>query len=62
MQSLDVSEINPLGEIFDPTTSEAVMKMPKEDGEVENTVKQVFLKGYKLGDKIIRYAQVVVIG
>ena len=62
LQSLDVSEINPLGEIFDPTTSEAVMKMPKEDGEQENVVKQVFLKGYKLGDKIIRYAQVVVIG
>ncbi len=62
LQSLDVFEINPLGEIFDPTTSEAVMKMPKEDGEEENVVKQVFLKGYKLGDKIIRYAQVVVIG
>ncbi len=62
LQSLDVTEINPLGEIFDPTTAEAVMKMPKEEGEVENTVKQVFLKGYKLGDKIIRYAQVVVIG
>ncbi len=62
LASLDVSEINPLGEIFDPQTSEAVMKMPKEDGEEENVVKQVFLKGYKLGEKIIRYAQVVVIG
>ncbi len=62
LASLDVSEINPLGEIFDPNTSEAVMQVPKEEGEIENTVKQVFLKGYKLGDKIIRYAQVVVIG
>ena len=51
-----------VGEVFDPNTQEAVMQMPKEEGEVEGTVKQVFLKGYKQGDKVIRYAQVVVIG
>ena len=62
LQSLDVTEINPLGEQFNPETSEAVMKAPMEDGDTEGTVKQVFLKGYKLGDKIIRYAQVVVVG
>ncbi len=62
LTSLDVTEINPLGEVFNPETSEAVMKSPKQEGEEENIVKQVFLKGYKLGDKIIRYAQVVVIG
>ena len=62
LQSLDVTEINPLGEQFNPETSEAVMKAPMEEGDTEGTVKQVFLKGYKLGDKIIRYAQVVVVG
>ena len=62
LQSLDVTEINPLGEQFNPETSEAVMKAPMEDGDEEGTVKQVFLKGYKLGEKIIRYAQVVVVG
>ncbi len=56
------TEINPLGEVFDPNTQEAVMKVEKQEGEVEGTVKQVFLKGYKCGDKVIRYAQVVVIG
>ncbi len=54
--------INPLGEVFDPNTQEAVMKVERQEGEVEGTVKQVFLKGYKCGDKVIRYAQVVVIG
>ena len=62
LQSIDVSVINPVGEDFDPNTQEAIMKVPASEGEKEGTVKQVYLKGYKLGDKIIRYAQVVVIG
>lgn len=62
LQSEGVEQINPVGEAFDPNTQEAVMQVPKEDGEVEGTVKQVFLKGYKQGDRVIRYAQVVVIG
>lgn len=62
LQSIDVSVINPVGEDFDPNTQEAIMKVPAGEGEKEGTVKQVYLKGYKLGDKIIRYAQVVVIG
>ena len=62
LESEGITEINPIGEVFDPNTQEAVMQMPKEEGEVEGTVKQVFLKGYKQGDKVIRYAQVVVIG
>ena len=62
LESEGITEINPVGERFDPNTQEAVMQVPKEDGEEEGTVKQVFLKGYKQGDKVIRYAQVVVIG
>ena len=62
LKSIDVSVINPVGEPFDPNTQDAIMKVPASEGEVEGTVKQVYLKGYKLGDKIIRYAQVVVIG
>ena len=58
----NITQINPVGEQFDPNTQEAIMQVPKEEGEVEGTVKQVFLKGYKQGDKVIRYAQVVVIG
>ena len=62
LESLGVTAINPIGEDFDPLTQEAIMQLPKEEGETSGKVKQVFLKGYKLGDKVIRYAQVVVIG
>lgn len=61
LQSLGVEEINPVNEVFDPNIAEAVMQVAKLDGEVEDTVKQVFEKGYKIKDKIIRYAKVSVI-
>ena len=62
LASEGVTSINPVGETFDPNTSEAIMKMPANEGETEGTVKQVFLKGYKMGERVIRYAQVVVVG
>ena len=62
LESEGVTAINPVGEVFDPNTQEAVMQVPKEEGDTPGTVKQVFLKGYKLQDRVIRYAQVVVIG
>lgn len=49
------------GDKFDPNFAEAVMAVDAVDGEVSGNIKQVFLKGYKLGDKVIRYAQVVVV-
>jgi len=55
-----VEEINPLGQAFDPTYSEAIMAMPKEEGEESGVVKQVYVKGYKRGEKVLRYAQVIV--
>lgn len=60
LSSLGVTEINPLGEVFDPTVCEAIHTVPKQGGEEGNVVKTVFKKGYKLADKIIRYCQVVV--
>lgn len=55
-----VQEINPVGEEFDAKTMEAIMAVPAEEGEESGIVKTVFAKGYKKGDKIIKYAQVVV--
>ena len=44
---------------FDPTTQQAVSQ--KEDPDVpEGTVTDVFQKGYRLGDRVIRSAMVVV--
>ncbi len=61
LASMEVIEINPVGEPFDPNVAEAVMQVEGADGEQSETVKQVFQKGYKLKEKIIRYAKVSVV-
>lgn len=61
LKSLDIEEINPVGEQFDPNVAEAVMQVEKGEGEESDSVKQVFEKGYRLKDKIIRYAKVSVV-
>lgn len=61
MKALGVEEINPIGEIFTPETAEAIAIVDGGECEESGTVKQVFKKGYKLTDKTIRYAQVVVV-
>ncbi len=55
-----VEEINPVGEPFNVDVAEAIMAMPAEEGEESGIVKQVYVKGYKKGDKVLRYAQVIV--
>ncbi len=59
--SLGVQEI-PLnvGDKFDESVAEAVLNMPAEEGEEPNVIKAILKKGYKSGDKVIRYAQVSV--
>ena len=61
LSSLGIEEI-PVnaGDVFDEGVMEAVLDFPCEEGEQPNTVKQVLKKGYKSGDKVIRYAQVAV--
>jgi molecular chaperone GrpE len=61
LSSLEVEEINPVGKPFDPNEAEAVMQVEGAEGEESDTVKQVFQKGYRKKDKIIRYAKVSVI-
>ena len=61
LTSLGVEEINPVGLEFDPNVAEAIMQVEAVDGEESDTVKQVFEKGYRTADKIIRYAKVSVI-
>ena len=45
------------GDAFDPTLHNAVMHI-EDESLGENVVAQVFQKGFKLGDKIIRFAMV----
>lgn len=47
------------GETFDPNLHNAVMHTQQEDAP-ENTITQVFQKGFRLGDKIVRFAMVQV--
>ena len=47
------------GDTFDPNLHNAVMHIDDESLE-ENTISQVFQKGFKLGDKVIRFAMVQV--
>lgn len=62
LASLGVVEFSPeVGSKFDPMTANAVMTVPAEGDEEVETIKQVFGRGYKLGEKIMRYAQVSVI-
>ena len=59
LQKLGVEEIDALNKVFDPNFHEAVMHIEDESfGEKE--IVEVFRKGYKIGDKIIRHAMVKV--
>ena len=59
IKKLGVEEIDALGKEFDPNLHNAVSQVEDENFG-ENTVSQVYQKGYKLGDKVIRCAMVVV--
>ena len=60
LTALKVEEIPAEGQPFDPNLHNAVMQKPAEDGQKSGTVVQVFQTGYKIGDRIIRHATVVV--
>ncbi len=59
IKKLGVEEIDALGKPFDPNLHNAVSHT-EDESFGENTVCQVYQKGYKLGDKVIRCAMVVV--
>ena len=59
MEKLGVEEIPALGEKFDPEIHNAVMHIDDESFG-ENEVAEVFQKGFKLGEKVIRFAMVKV--
>lgn len=59
LAKLGVKEIEALGKPFDPNFHNAVNQVQDENFG-ENTVCQVFQKGYMLGDKVIRCSMVVV--
>ena len=56
---LGVEIFGEAGEAFDPNIHNAVMHT-EDDSVAENTITQVFQKGFKMGDKIVRFAMVQV--
>ena len=59
LEKTGVESFGARGDEFDPNIHNAVMTV-EDDTLGENTVAQVFTKGYKLGDRIIREAVVQV--
>jgi molecular chaperone GrpE len=49
-----------VGESFNPDTMEAITHLPAPDEKSKGKVVDEVEKGYKLGDKVIRFAKVVV--
>ncbi|MDR0347160.1 MAG: nucleotide exchange factor GrpE [Coriobacteriales bacterium] len=59
LQREGVKTINPIGEAFDANTHQAVGK--EDNASVpDETVTQVYQKGYEMGDRVLRAAMVVV--
>ena len=61
LQRFGVSEINPLGESFDPEMHEAMTVQHSDECEPGNIV-TVYQKGYALNGRLMRPARVVVAG
>lgn len=59
MNKMGVYEIEALGKEFDPNFHNAVMHVDDESVG-ENIVVEVFMKGYKRGDKVLRHSMVKV--
>ncbi len=59
LSTFGVKEIESVGKTFDPELHEAVSQV-QDEALGEKEIKEEFRKGYKLGDKVIRHAMVIV--
>ncbi len=59
MEKFGAREINPLGAKFNPNEHEAMAMLPTDQAE-PNTVVQVLQKGYRLNERLLRPAKVLV--
>ena len=59
LEKLGVTPIESLGQTFNPELHNAVMHVDDEE-KGENEIVEVFQQGFKLGDKVIRFAMVKV--
>ena len=59
LKGYGLAEIESVGQPFDPEVHEALAEVP-DDEHAPGTVIEEMEKGYKLNDKVVRYARVVV--
>lgn len=59
MERFGISELNPLGEAFDPELHEAMTTQPSEEYE-PGQVMAVIQKGYRIHDRLLRPARVII--
>ena len=59
MEKLGVVSFGAAGEVFDPQLHNAVMHV-EDEALGENVIAEVFQKGFKVGDKVVRFAMVKV--
>lgn len=59
LKNMEIESYGEVGEEFDPNIHSAVMSVENEELP-ENSIAAVFEKGYKMGDRILRFATVQV--
>jgi molecular chaperone GrpE len=59
LEKAGATSIDPHGQVFDPAEHEALMAMPDANAD-EGVVLQVHQRGFRLGDRVIRPARVVI--
>lgn len=60
LESAGVEAVDPKGEAFDPNTMEAMLRLSTESDEEDDTVAEVFQKGYLFKKTMVRPARVSV--
>ena len=58
-KGLEVVEVK-VGDVFDADFAEAITQIPAPNDKLKGKIVDVIEKGYKLGDKIIRFPKVVI--
>jgi molecular chaperone GrpE len=60
LDRLGLTQLDPTGEVFDPSFHEAISQAPAAEGVAAGTILEVVQKGFQLGDVVVRPARVVV--
>ena len=60
LKKLGVEPIEAVGEPFDEELHEAMMQQPAEEGQEAGIVLTEIQRGYRMGDRVLRHARVIV--